>query len=531
MTDIRTSALGGIPFGNNAGRPANATVGQPYFNGQENRLEIYTQTTGWQNIVAETPGVVSISGNYIADNSSNTIVISGTNFAVGASVYAVGNDAIEVEATTVTVNSIVQITAVFTGLINAKEPYDIKVVNPSNLYGMLPDALYVNQTPTWNTPAGSLGSFPSLQSMTATVSATDPDGTSLSYSLSSGSFPSGVTLNSSTGVISGTPASSTSTTTYNFSITASDGVNSSSRSFSFVVTPYQTTAEMLVVAGGGGGGYHSGSGANGGGGAGGVMYNSSYALVSGTYNVSVGAGGLGGTLNSALKRGNTGSNSYFGSITSYGGGYGGAGNDASYYSGGNGGSGGGATAHNSPAVGGSATQTSSSGFTGYGNNGGSGHQAAGDNHNGGGGGGAGGAGQSGTVDYAGVGGAGIQYSITGSSQHYAAGGGGSTYQPSKNIGNVGMVRINGVGGAGTIGNLETKIDNPNIDAVANTGSGGGSARWTTIDRAGNGAAGVIVIAYPNNFPDLVLSGLTYDQPTRSGYKVYRITGGTGTVTF
>ena len=159
---IRASSIGGIPFGDNSGRPASPGVGQPYFNGQENRLEIYTQTTGWQNIVAETPGVVSISGNYIADNSSNTIVISGTNFVTGARVYAVGNDAVEVEATTVTINSIAQITAVFTGLLNAKEPYDIKVVNPSNLYGILPDVLYVNQTPTWNTSAGSLGSFPSL---------------------------------------------------------------------------------------------------------------------------------------------------------------------------------------------------------------------------------------------------------------------------------------------------------------------------------------------------------------------------------
>jgi hypothetical protein len=32
MSDIRTSALGGIPFGGTAGRPANAINGQPYFN-------------------------------------------------------------------------------------------------------------------------------------------------------------------------------------------------------------------------------------------------------------------------------------------------------------------------------------------------------------------------------------------------------------------------------------------------------------------------------------------------------------------
>ena len=54
MADIRTSSLGGIPFGNTSGRPSNPSTGQPYFNGQVGRLELYT-STGWQNIVQETP--------------------------------------------------------------------------------------------------------------------------------------------------------------------------------------------------------------------------------------------------------------------------------------------------------------------------------------------------------------------------------------------------------------------------------------------------------------------------------------------
>ena len=51
MPDIRTSSLGGIPFGNNANRPANPTTGQPYFNGETARLEIYTQAGAFENIV------------------------------------------------------------------------------------------------------------------------------------------------------------------------------------------------------------------------------------------------------------------------------------------------------------------------------------------------------------------------------------------------------------------------------------------------------------------------------------------------
>jgi hypothetical protein len=43
---------------------------------------------------------------------------------------------------------------------------------------------------------------------------------------------------------------------------------------------------------------------------------------------------------------------------------------------------------------------------------------------------------------------------------------------------------------------------------------------------------VVVIAYPDTYPALtsIDVGLTYTQPTRSGFRVYRFTAGTGTVT-
>jgi hypothetical protein len=43
---------------------------------------------------------------------------------------------------------------------------------------------------------------------------------------------------------------------------------------------------------------------------------------------------------------------------------------------------------------------------------------------------------------------------------------------------------------------------------------------------------VVIIAYPDTFPAATISGgLTYNQPTRTGYRVYRFTAGTGTITF
>ncbi len=77
---IRKSASSGIPFGGTSGRPANPINGQPYFNGDIGRLELYTSATGWQNIVQETPGVASATGTY---NLPYIIVRPTNNYGVG----------------------------------------------------------------------------------------------------------------------------------------------------------------------------------------------------------------------------------------------------------------------------------------------------------------------------------------------------------------------------------------------------------------------------------------------------------------
>jgi Putative Ig domain len=233
---IRKSSNSGIPFGSTSGRPSN-NIGQPYFNGEIGRLELYTQGSGWQNIVQETPGVSSITGTYLESDNSGTIVISGTNFVSGCYATAIGSNGVQVDASSTVFNSLVQVTATFTGLSNQYEPYDIKVTNPSNLFGMLPDALYINATPVWQTASGSLGTFNEQISVSVSATATDSDST-ITYSLASGSsLPSGLTLNSSTGLISGTLPEVSIDTTYNFTINASDGANSVvPRSFSILVS-------------------------------------------------------------------------------------------------------------------------------------------------------------------------------------------------------------------------------------------------------------------------------------------------------
>ena len=235
MTDIRLSQISGIPFGDNAGRPS-AETGQPYFNGEAARLELYT-SNGWQNIVQETPGVSSITGSYLESSNSGTFTISGTNFVSGCYATAIGTNGIQIDASSTTFNSLVQITATFTGLSNTNEPYDIKVTNPSNLFGMLPDSLYVNASPVWVTASGSLGTFNEQVSVSVSATAIDPESQAITYSLASGSFlPSGLSLNSSSGLISGNLPEVLVDTTYNFIINASDGSNTVPRSFSMLVS-------------------------------------------------------------------------------------------------------------------------------------------------------------------------------------------------------------------------------------------------------------------------------------------------------
>jgi hypothetical protein len=77
--------------------------------------------------------------------------------------------------------------------------------------------------PDWVTTTGSIGAFPSQVPMTFTFEATpNLPATSITYTVLSGATPTGLTLNSETGVLSGTPSIVGADTTYNFALRARD---------------------------------------------------------------------------------------------------------------------------------------------------------------------------------------------------------------------------------------------------------------------------------------------------------------------
>jgi len=214
-----------------------STAGQIRFNSTLGLAEYYNGSEF--KIIDVAPKVSSVDVTEVASDAggNQTIVITGTGFASGAIASFIGTSA-SFNASTTAVNSSTQITAVApkSSFLNAQEPYGVKVLNVSGLSGILASQINVDSSPAFNTASGSLGTIdhtqlPSSYSLTA-LSATDPDGDTVSYSKASGSLPSGLVLNSSTGAFSGNVTQIASTTTFNFNGRATANSKNTDRSFS-----------------------------------------------------------------------------------------------------------------------------------------------------------------------------------------------------------------------------------------------------------------------------------------------------------
>ena len=170
------------------------------------------------NTVAETkPTISSISPTVITNDAAN-VVITGTNFQSVPFVDAINSSTgAIVTANSVTFTSATSITANFTLPVDGT--YFIRIENNDGLAVRSGSALLtVSDAPAWTTSAGSLGTVANGGTINFTVAATD----ATSFALQSGSLPGGGSLNTSTGVISGTESGSTATTTYSFTIRATD---------------------------------------------------------------------------------------------------------------------------------------------------------------------------------------------------------------------------------------------------------------------------------------------------------------------
>lgn len=488
--------------------------GRLRYNETTNLMEFYTGTE-WKLI--DTPPVVaelkidgrtdSIAfGSSVAIDSTQSgnasIEIIGDFFDSGASVSFLATSGTNVTPASTTYNSATSITVTvpYSSFLFANEPYSAKVTNSSGLFST-GASLTVDTPLVFNNAADSIGYVydSSRSSVSVNVAqATDAEADTITYSLTAGSLPSGLSLNTSTGLITGSTAAVGSQTDTTFTVTAvsssasTSSTTTKSRQFiirqltpqsqsftsgsgTFSVPEGLSSIDVLVVGNGGNaGGNHSG-----GGGGGGLIFRPGLPVTPGG---SV-AYDLGSVNSRADETPSTRSPSVtFGPLTAIAGGHGkngGGGPPSSNTASQAGGSGAGGTHSPSGTHGGNPAiqplQAGDSGTYGFGNGGGSGSHSPSVHASGGGGGGAGASGTGG-INPAGNGGAGRAYTISGSSVHYAGGGGGGNH-------NGGSPGSGGTGGGGTQGD-------------GTNGLGGGAGSNNEPSNPGFiGGTGVIWISY------------------------------------
>ena len=181
---------------------------------------------------------ITTSSAIIAPSTEASFSLAGTNFQSVPKVELISSTGAVTVASAVTFNSSSSLT-VTTNLTAGS--YFVRVENNDGGAVRSSSAiLAVSIAPNWSTSAGSLGTIQAGETTSFTLLALDDDSTAVTqYSLQSGSLPGGFTLagDSSIGTISGTETGSTQTTTYSFTIRATDNESQTTdRAFTITVS-------------------------------------------------------------------------------------------------------------------------------------------------------------------------------------------------------------------------------------------------------------------------------------------------------
>ena len=225
-----------IPVGTTAQR--GSTTGQWRYNSDTGYFE-GRNASGTFNAIAPAPTITSIDVSEIDSASGGTtnIVLTGTNFSSSDTVVLIPssgsnitpNSYVHTNATSKTIN------VTDSDFVSANEPYSVKITGLGGTF-TLDNQINVDSAPTWTTSAGSLGTIDHTELAGAytltSVAASDVDGDTIAYTKTTGTFPTGLSLNSSTGAWSGTVTGLVNTSTYNFTLRATANSKTSDRSFS-----------------------------------------------------------------------------------------------------------------------------------------------------------------------------------------------------------------------------------------------------------------------------------------------------------
>ena len=174
-------------------------------------------TMTWSSIVID-PTITSLAypGSVTAADPAGgeTITVTGTGFKTGATVTVGGTAAPAVSYVSGT-----QIT--FTTPAKTAGDYDIVVTNTDTGSATYINGISYNGIPSWTTAAGSLGTFASGETIsTITLQATEPDAGTITFNITNGALPTGLSLTGAD--IDGTTTLETADTLYTFTVTATD---------------------------------------------------------------------------------------------------------------------------------------------------------------------------------------------------------------------------------------------------------------------------------------------------------------------
>lgn len=224
-----------VPSGTTAERDPNPTLGTLRYNTTIGFFETFT-AAGWGSI-ATPPTISNITPVSFDGLAGQQFTIDGAFFDTATTATFSGNDGTAYGAGTITFVSASRI--IITNATNLpvnNEPYVVTVVNGAGLSVSSSMTIDAGSSPTWNTASGNLVTTTQWNNpISVTVSASDADTSISGYTLTQGNLPPNLTLDSTTGVISGTSSEQT-TTTYNFTIEATDTAgNTSARQFNIQI--------------------------------------------------------------------------------------------------------------------------------------------------------------------------------------------------------------------------------------------------------------------------------------------------------
>ena len=274
--------------------------------------------------------LVSISPADLPEQD-DTATITGGNFSTAVEINFTSGTVSYPAKNIVRNNSTQLVTTRPDGLIASLNPWSLEAINPGIVVpsgsdaNILADAVTGGSGIAWVTTS-PLENGTALETYSVTLSATDPDG-AVTYGITAGTV-AGLSLNSVTGVLSGTPTAAGTAT-----VVATDlGGNTASREFvvnfvaatggvisiadgytvhtfassgDFVALATIPAAQFIALGGGGGGGSGSNNTQSGGGGGGGGLLSSipdyrsganstalaSIEITAGTHTVTIGGGG------------------------------------------------------------------------------------------------------------------------------------------------------------------------------------------------------------------------------------------------